>query len=828
MMSYLSLSIDTLDSKVLDFTITNAHITESFENLFMCVCEGYIESLEEHLIGLHTQGDLHPKNLINKSATFNIANPYTQNRVSMDSLEQKVYKGIISNIKYLGINPQSVQNILDSTLKGSLNYKHFFNFTLRSPLFMLGLNSANRMYSDLDCVEIIKATLMPYYSKLNKKVDFSNIYHTYEKLELVTQYKESDLEFLTRIAHNYGIYFYEDDATIYFCDHYKKSEIKVISYNANINNALNVPCINALFKQEDMYANSFTKTGVDVNYPEQIKSLEMDTNKEFKANTHIYESASSFSANLDLKTSIALNVKRIAFLKESILAKSNVYHLSLGDLVQIDLQKKEEAQNTQYFITQLEQTLRDEAILANTINPKENLALKDVAFSTTYHNTLSLIPSFIEYAPESKPKPKAPTHTQGIIVGANKESPKNTIYTDEYGRVKVKIHCFANQNIIDSQNNLPCLYVSSPFLRVASFMASSHSGAFYIPRVGDEVIIAFFDEDIDKPYVSGSLYNKANCTPQYNYPRYKREIATAVFSQLSSVPMMFDRGLEPLRLQEKSENALNYQNDHYLTLANATIGEENIKAEKRNEITLKNDRDNEEIYILAQKNYKEEIGNAFEQTIKGNKISEVGGLFTEFIALGQMQNIAGFKNVNVGAAYLENTLLAKNTYVGLDNTLNVGVNQQVHIGQDCEKYIGNNQKIRIKNNKEEEIQNDAIQRVGHNKNQMIQGTFVTQSNQSIKTHAKENIHIEANGNFHAQADRVISFKANTDCSFSADCINVLANKESVMVAQKKIASQVGDTLITQSKNAVVIQVGGVQVVIDSKGLRVKGGDIRID
>ncbi|EKA7333000.1 VgrG protein, partial [Campylobacter jejuni] len=36
-------------------------------------------------------------------------------------------------------------------------------------------------------------------------------------------------------------------------------------------------------------------------------------------------------------------------------------------------------------------------------------------------------------------------------------------------------------------------------------MASNHSGFFHTPRIGDEVIISFLDDDIDKPYVSSSL-----------------------------------------------------------------------------------------------------------------------------------------------------------------------------------------------------------------------------------------------------------------------------------------------------------------------------------
>lgn len=342
------------------------------------------------------------------------------------------------------------------------------------------------------------------------------------------------------------------------------------------------------------------------------------------------------------------------------------------------------------------------------------------------------------------------------------------------------------------------------------------------------MILSFLDDDIDKPYVSGSLYNSASSMPQYNYPRYKREIASYTLDSLSAVPNSINKGLKELNLQENTDYTLSPVNNHYLTLANSTIGADNTDAKARNEITLKNDKDKEEIYILAQKDYKTEIGNNYEQTIKQNKISEIGALFTEFITQGHTQNVAGFKNVNVGADYLENTLLSKDTNVGLSNTLNVGVSNEVNIGQNYEEYVGNDKRVIVNNNLEQEVKNDSIQRVGHNKNETIQGSYVIQSNDSIKMFSKRDTSIETSEYFKAESDDSISFKARNDCSFAADFVNTLANKESVLIAQKKVVSIVGNTAIEQTKDKIVIQVGKVQVIIDDKGLRVKGGDLRAD
>ncbi|ECX4034465.1 type VI secretion protein VgrG, partial [Campylobacter coli] len=640
-----------------------------------------------------------------------------------------------------------------------------------------------------------------------------------------------------------------------------------IEYNPNINNILNQACISSIYKEQSLRTNSFTHSSINANTPLNLLSLhsskvpyEQELNNKACYNEHFYESEYSFTKSIDLKTKPSLKEKRALVLNESLLAKSNIYHLSLGDFITLNYKEfnhQEEIKNQDeekqdkasllkdFIIIANTQILIDDAILANSINTNDHLNLKDLNLSKSYSNTLTLLKKNIIFTPSFKAKPKAPNSTQGIVIGESKdiESERNTIYTDEHGRVKVRINLYANQEELDNDtfiandidinssnlsSNTYKSYHHTPFLRVASHIASNHSGFFHTPRIGDEVIISFLDDDIDKPYVSGSLYNGATTMPQYNYPRYKREIATNALSYLSVVPAMIDKGLDTLKLQENTDYELSSINNHYLTLANSTVGVDNTNARARNEITLKNDKDKEEIYILAQKDYKEEIGNNYEQTIKNNKTSEVGALYTEFITLGHMQNIIGFKNVNVGAEYLENTLLSKDTNVGLSNTLNVGISNEVNIGQNHEEKIGNDKRVIINNNLEQDIKNDFIQRIGHNKNETIKGSYVLQTNQSIKFYSKQDLSIETNEYFKAEADDSISFKAKKNCSFTADNVNTMANQESVLTAQKQIVSRVGNTTITQTKDKIILQVGTTQVIIDSKGLRVKGGDLRAD
>ncbi|EOJ0896406.1 type VI secretion system Vgr family protein [Campylobacter jejuni] len=878
--SYMSLNISNSTSNPLPFKITKALIKESLEELFSIECEGFFESLEQDLFSLNTLTNasshpstpttfnFHPNVLIDQEAILSIHNPYENNTLNFDNNEVKNYKGIITYIKYLGINHESALNINDSTSNTKqIQYKHFFSFKLQSVLIRLSLNKANRIYTHTNIIEVIKQTLGFYQDILHKEIDYSNIHFNYEEQELISQYNESDLDFITRLSHNNGIFFYEDENTIYFCDVYKNVKNKKIEYNPNINNILNQACISSIYKEQSLRTNSFTHSSINANTPLNLLSLhsskvpyEQELNNKACYNEHFYESEYSFTKSIDLKTKPSLKEKRALVLNESLLAKSNIYHLSLGDFITLNYKEfnhQEEIKNQDeekqdkasllkdFIIIANTQILIDDAILANSINTNDHLNLKDLNLNKSYSNTLTLLKKNIIFTPSFKAKPKAPNSTQGIVIGESKdiESERNTIYTDEHGRVKVRINLYANQEELDNDtfiandidtnssnlsSNTYKSYHHTPFLRVASHIASNHSGFFHTPRIGDEVIISFLDDDIDKPYVSGSLYNGATTMPQYNYPRYKREIATNALSYLNVVPAMIDKGLDTLKLQENTDYELSSINNHYLTLANSTVGVDNTNARARNEITLKNDKDKEEIYILAQKDYKEEIGNNYEQTIKNNKTSEVGALYTEFITLGHMQNIIGFKNVNVGAEYLENTLLSKDTNVGLSNTLNVGISNEVNIGQNHEEKIGNDKRVIINNNLEQDIKNDFIQRIGHNKNETIKGSYVLQTNQSIKFYSKQDLSIETNEYFKAEADDSISFKAKKNCSFTADNVNTMANQESVLTAQKQIVSRVGNTTITQTKDKIILQVGTTQVIIDSKGLRVKGGDLRAD
>ncbi|WP_317907105.1 contractile injection system protein, VgrG/Pvc8 family, partial [Campylobacter jejuni] len=532
--SYMSLDILNSTSNPLPFKITKALIKESLEELFSIECEGFFESLEQDLFSLNTLTNasshpstpttfnFHPNVLIDQEAILSIHNPYENNTLNFDNNEVKNYKGIITYIKYLGINRESALNINDSTSNTKqIQYKHFFSFKLQSVLIRLSLNKANRIYTHTNIIEVIKQTLGFYQDILHKEIDYSNIHFNYEEQELISQYNESDLDFITRLSHNNGIFFYEDENTIYFCDVYKNVKNKEIEYNPNINNILNQACISSIYKEQSLRTNSFTHSSINANTPLNLLSLhsskvpyEQELNNKACYNEHFYESEYSFTKSIDLKTKPSLKEKRALVLNESLLAKSNIYHLSLGDFITLNYKEfnhQEEIKNQDeekqdkasllkdFIIIANTQILIDDAILANSINTNDHLNLKDLNLNKSYSNTLTLLKKNIIFTPSFKAKPKAPNSTQGIVIGESKdiESERNTIYTDEHGRVKVRINLYANQEELDNNtfitndidtnssnlsSNTYKSYHHTPFLRVASHIASNHSGFFHTPR----------------------------------------------------------------------------------------------------------------------------------------------------------------------------------------------------------------------------------------------------------------------------------------------------------------------------------------------------------
>lgn len=125
------------------------------------------------------------------------------------------------------------------------------------------------------------------------------------------------------------------------------------------------------------------------------------------------------------------------------------------------------------------------------------------AMRSGYANCFEAIPAAIPWRPElpgsdgrSHPKPTAHGSQSAIVIGPDgndRPNGTNELYCDRLGRVRIRFHW--------QEEPAGC------WVRVAQRMAGGGMGAQFLPRIGQEVLVQFLENDIDRPIIVGALYN---------------------------------------------------------------------------------------------------------------------------------------------------------------------------------------------------------------------------------------------------------------------------------------------------------------------------------
>ena len=125
---------------------------------------------------------------------------------------------------------------------------------------------------------------------------------------------------------------------------------------------------------------------------------------------------------------------------------------------------------------------------------------------------------------EAQPKGKAlvPKHPSdakrpmpGPVTATVVGHPDKVLDTDELGRICVRFHWERSHDVRqDLVNAQPSEYPSIR-LRYVHPGAGQNMGMQCLPRIGDEVLIVFLDNDPDKPIAVGSIHNSAMGTPSF-------------------------------------------------------------------------------------------------------------------------------------------------------------------------------------------------------------------------------------------------------------------------------------------------------------------------
>ncbi|QEL54877.1 type VI secretion system Vgr family protein [Chromobacterium paludis] len=144
------------------------------------------------------------------------------------------------------------------------------------------------------------------------------------------------------------------------------------------------------------------------------------------------------------------------------------------------------------------------------------LAASESPFTTRIQAQRRGIPLTPAYAHTAQAKPTSLGVQTATVVGPAEPTDQaaDEIYTDAQGRIKVQFHWQRPQEHAQFGANLDDK--SSCWLRVAMPSAGAGFGHQFIPRIGQEVLVDFIEGDIDRPVITGVLYNGSHPTPDFS------------------------------------------------------------------------------------------------------------------------------------------------------------------------------------------------------------------------------------------------------------------------------------------------------------------------
>ena len=782
------------------FRVVESKVVERLDYPFMADCICYYEGVTNSPYNLGVD------NLVDRNIRLYLYDPsYTNNKSRI--LQNKLFIGVVSEVIYLG-SKELPKNF-------STTNRYYYRFKLSSQLMRLSYNRAYRIYNNKSVLEVLKHLFERSRGPITVQVDFSRIQNEFKQEDYISQYNESDLDFLLRLCSRYGIYISESEKGINFYDSvYKadftdsdnKQENEEVSkhvtypYNPASDNYLSSHCISSIergtsgrnlwsiFSTSDTGIPSRQNLGISQNYWEERQVDNRDKITTYAKNisnyhpsfTNInYQNGLQFQATLDTLSSHVEAVK--------IKATSNILDINTNDALTItNIEGKDET----YKVIGIEHYYQDKSEQGGRILEREP------ALYSMYSNSLHLIPNTMPYAMPVIDKPRALGITTGVVIGNSEdiESERNTIVVDEYGRVRVQFASSVVQGRYDEEVfSGKYSFTHSCYLRYASPVSSNHSGFIAVPRVGDEVVISFIDGDPDKPIITGSLYNQEN----------------------------------PSLIQSDIKS-----NKHKTSLTSKTVG----KGEQgRNELTMSNMPGREQVYLKAEKDYEELVQHDYNQTILNNKTSSVTGSHTENILQAHIQNIAGLKDVNVGGEYLTVVALSKDTAVGLSNTLNVGASNKLRVAENSSESVGGNKDVNVSGDYTVSVDGEYERIISGNLDDRVLGSIDITSEAGINISSDNyyNMTVDTDIDIYAQRNTTMQSKRHLSLySSSADMqfthLDLITDDMLSLYSKGNFQIKISDDIsITSDGSNIIFQIKDMKVVFNENGIGINNGSLSI-
>ncbi|MGD2067690.1 MAG: type VI secretion system tip protein VgrG [Gemmatimonadota bacterium] len=353
------------------------------------------------------------------------------------------------------------------------------------PWFM-SLSTDCKIFQDLTVLEIVEKVFQDQgWSDFQVKC-----VKTYPKREYCVQYRETHLDFVSRLLEEEGIY--------YFFEH---SESKHTLLLADDPNAVK-PCsqadvrlttttgfwegqdvVTSLEREHAAHAGKVTLRDYDFLKPSTLLESSLSGSGEGE----LYDYPGVFTERSGGERLARLRMEEEEGLHEVVRGGSTCRAFSSGTSFTLKEHYRGDVNQAYHLLR-----VRQQAYLGD---------YRSGGADFEYQNEFVAIPKSVPFRPpRATPRPVVRGSQTAVVVGKEGEE----IWVDKHGRVKVKFHWDRKLN-------------SSCWIRVSTTWAGKNWGFIQIPRIGQEVIVDFLEGDPDRPIITGRVYN-AEQTPPYKLP----------------------------------------------------------------------------------------------------------------------------------------------------------------------------------------------------------------------------------------------------------------------------------------------------------------------
>ena len=478
-----------------------------------------------------------------------------------------------------------------------------------------------RIFQNKSVLEIVQEVLGSYGFAFELRATQS-----YPPREFQVQYGESDHDFVARLLHEWGLYYYfehaEDSHKLVIVDDmsshqpYANAAYRKVPFRGADETIAEEHC-DSFQAAECLQSGRWVTDDFDFQRPKaRLQQVSAMPRKTAQSDRERYGWPGDYVVESEGEQLARVRMQEAGVGGERASGSGNLRAVVPGCLLELERHPQDEA-NRQYLVTDARLHLQDVGDASDQQGFECRVDFEVIPTSKVYRADAPAVP-----------RPRTTGPQTAIVTGpAGRE-----LWTDRYGRVKLSFHW--NRYCTKDEN-------SSCWVRVSSPWAGTNFGGIQIPRIGQEVIVDFENGDPDRPIVTGRVYNADNMPP-WELP------ANATQS-----------GLLSRSTEDGSE-------------ANA------------NAFRFEDKKGAEQVWLHAERNQDIEVEHDETHSVGRDRSKKVGRNQLGTIGMAYMHNVGLAKMVNIGLAYSFNVGMLRNTLVGMvDNTM-VGKTQTTKVG---EKYL---------------------------------------------------------------------------------------------------------------------------------------------